>query len=69
MKKKIIDSIPIILMVIGFALVFWGAIKIDNYPGFKEMRKEAFHSVHVQYISGLVILIIGWILSVIYKFR
>ena len=66
-KSKILGILSIVLMVIGFIVLIINAHSIDTYPGLKEMRKAALDSVQPYYWIGLIILIVGWLLSIIAK--
>jgi len=67
MKNNIKSILIIAFAIIGFALLLWGAIAIDQYPGMREMRKEAFQTVKPQYITGLVLMIIAYLLTYVKK--
>ena len=62
-KEKIYYGILLVLFLVGFGLVLWGAIKIDNYPGMKELRKEALATVKPEYITGIVLMCIGCVFT------
>jgi hypothetical protein len=65
--KNIKFILTITLATIGLALLIWGAIEIELYPGMKEIRKAAVATVRYQYIIGLVCLAVAWILTHIKK--
>lgn len=63
-KSKVLGILSIALMVIGFIVLIINAHGVDTYPGMREMRKAAFDSVQPYYWIGLIILIVGWLLSI-----
>jgi heme A synthase len=65
--KNIKFILTMTLGTIGFALLIWGAIAINQYPGMKEMQKLAIEPVRYQYIIGLVCLVVAYILSCVKK--
>jgi hypothetical protein len=53
--------------VIGFGLLFWAVLAVQHYPGMKALNREAFATVKVQYIIGLVLMIIAYALTFVKK--
>jgi hypothetical protein len=69
MKKiNVYYTILAILLIVGFGLLFWSAIKIDNYPQMKEIRHAALATVKTQYWTGVIIMVIAWVFSGFKKF-
>jgi hypothetical protein len=63
-KEKINATVSIILLIIGFGLVTWGAIEFSRYPGMRELRRAAMHTVRLQYYFGLALLITAYLLTI-----
>jgi hypothetical protein len=65
--KNIKLILIITFAVIGLGLLFWAAIVVQNYPGMKELRHDAFATVKTQYWIGLPLVIISYILTYVKK--
>jgi hypothetical protein len=66
-KEKIKATVLIILLVMGFGFVVWGAIEFARYPGMRELRRAAMHTMRLQYCLGLAMLIAAYTLTIDWK--
>lgn len=55
--------IVVALMIIGLALMIWGSVIMNNYPGYREIRKEAIHAARYQTYFGIGIFLFAYILT------
>jgi len=67
MKQKTRSRILITLMIIGIALMLWGNQIMRHYDGYLEIFKAARHQALPQFIIGLIILCIGYVLTFVKK--
>jgi len=63
MKLKFKVSLIIILFIIGLGLFVWGKSIMMNYEGYREIFESARKEAYPQYISGLIILVICYVLT------
>lgn len=67
MKKELQLTIAIIGMFIGIGLMIWANIIMRNYDGYLEVFKAARRAATPQFITGLLILLVSYVLT--YKFK
>lgn len=63
MKSKTKLTLLIIVLIIGIGLLMWGNIIMMNYDGYREVWKAARNEAFPQFISGMVVLVGGYILT------
>jgi hypothetical protein len=63
MKKETQLGLLLITMLIGIILIIWGNIIMRNYDGYLEIMRAARHAAAPQFISGIIILTISYILT------
>jgi uncharacterized membrane protein YbhN (UPF0104 family) len=63
MKENTKLILLLILAVIGVGLIIWGNFIIMRYDGFREIWKAARNAALPQLISGIVVIIIAYVLT------
>lgn len=62
MSSKTSITIALILFLIGISLLLWGSAVMRDYEGYLEILKAARKSARPQWLSGTIIMIIGYVL-------
>jgi len=63
MKIETKLTILIVCMVIGVTLLIWGNVIMFRYEGFREVWRAARHAAAPQFISGIVIMCVAYVLT------
>jgi len=66
-KRLIVLIITLLMIVIAIGLLIWGNIIMRNYDGYLEIVKAARSEAKPQFIIGLVLLGVAYVLTYVKK--